>query len=335
MSNLHTVNSLVSWPILNSGAISDAKHEKLFHASGLPVVLIERNPTLVPLHAGEKWLNLLLRDVGDETFLFRTISSSLTIRGMYQTELQNIHMRSPLEMANAVVGISNRFSSGARITSRLNGDVFSVYRIPGTTPWTDTWPAIQVILGIIYTAVNVAFGASVQPIRLRLPLQKKPSQVPDLLSGIPLRLGEPAIGLDFDKASLNVLGLKKGSARHQTPETDYFPLTNEISPETVRACLSSYLLSYTTDMLSHRVATAFGVSSRQYRRLLKDMGTSHARLLDEVKYNLALDLLSDTSLSISEVAMELSYNHPGDFTRFMRRKTGMTPREWKRSRTMG
>ena len=95
------------------------------------------------------------------------------------------------------------------------------------------------------------------------------------------------------------------------------------------ALLSRLILSGTTDRLSERAAQAFGMSVRSYRRHLAELGWSHRRLLADARLKLALELLSDAGLDVTEIALELGYAFPGDFTRFFRSRTGLPPSRYR------
>ena len=109
------------------------------------------------------------------------------------------------------------------------------------------------------------------------------------------------------------------------------PLATDALDVTVKtsAFLSRLILSGTTDRLSERTAQAFGMSVRPYRRHLAQAGTSHGSLLADTRLKLALDLLSETDLDVTEIALELGYAFPKDFTRFFRSRVGLSPSKYR------
>ena len=52
-------------------------------------------------------------------------------------------------------------------------------------------------------------------------------------------------------------------------------------------------------------------------------------LVEEVRYEIARQLISDTSLPMSEVAAILGYSEASAFTRAFRRWSDTTPRSWR------
>lgn len=68
---------------------------------------------------------------------------------------------------------------------------------------------------------------------------------------------------------------------------------------------------------------------RTLNRRLKEAGTTFRRVLDQVRFELAREMLSDTSLPIAEIAIRLGYRMPSTFTRAFRRWSGGSPALWR------
>ena len=78
------------------------------------------------------------------------------------------------------------------------------------------------------------------------------------------------------------------------------------------------------------VSQRLGISARTLQRRLREEGTSHQDLLDEVRSDLSRRYLRGPKLSVCEVAYLLGFSEPSAFHRAFRRWTGMTPREFRR-----
>jgi len=68
---------------------------------------------------------------------------------------------------------------------------------------------------------------------------------------------------------------------------------------------------------------------RTLNRRLKQAGTTFRQVLDQVRFELAQEMLSDTSLHIAEIAARLGYRMPSTFTRAFRRWSGSSPARWR------
>ncbi|GAA5126188.1 AraC family transcriptional regulator [Alloalcanivorax gelatiniphagus] len=73
------------------------------------------------------------------------------------------------------------------------------------------------------------------------------------------------------------------------------------------------------------MAERLAVSARTLKRHLQQAGLTYRELQDEVRYRRARKLLSDGTLSISEVAYALGYNDVANFSRAFKRWSGRTP----------
>ena len=81
------------------------------------------------------------------------------------------------------------------------------------------------------------------------------------------------------------------------------------------------------------VARALGIGVRSLRRRLQEEGASFVDLADETRATLAKQLLAQDDQGIEQAAYELGFADPSAFHRAFRRWTGMTPREFRRTRS--
>ena len=82
------------------------------------------------------------------------------------------------------------------------------------------------------------------------------------------------------------------------------------------------------------MAEAFGVSPRTLIRKLKDKGFRYRDLTDEARAELASWRLTHTPNTVEQIAVDLGYGDPSNFSRTFRRWRGETPTEFRRrSRT--
>ncbi len=77
------------------------------------------------------------------------------------------------------------------------------------------------------------------------------------------------------------------------------------------------------------VASELCVSPRTLQRRLVEAGTSYQRLLDEVRQQVACELLRSTDLETGEIAFFLGYEEINSFSRAFQHWEGMTPSRWR------
>ncbi len=78
------------------------------------------------------------------------------------------------------------------------------------------------------------------------------------------------------------------------------------------------------------VATCLGLSTRTLQRRLREAGTTHKQLLDQLRHVLALRYADTEGLSFGEVAFLLGFSEPSAFHRAFKRWTGVAPGEYRR-----
>jgi len=78
---------------------------------------------------------------------------------------------------------------------------------------------------------------------------------------------------------------------------------------------------------SDKVAAALGISPRRLRERLEAEGSSVKGLLEDLRRELARQLLEESRMPIAEIAATLHYSRPGAFSRAFKSWTGKTPRE--------
>ena len=78
------------------------------------------------------------------------------------------------------------------------------------------------------------------------------------------------------------------------------------------------------------LASDHHMSARTFSRRLKDKGESYKHLLEEVRQKHAFELLSNTHLSIADIALKLAYQEPANFIRAFKQWAGCTPSQWRK-----
>jgi AraC-like DNA-binding protein len=79
------------------------------------------------------------------------------------------------------------------------------------------------------------------------------------------------------------------------------------------------------------VATQFGMHRRTLDRRLQQHGVLYRELLDEVRHEVACQLLRDTGLQVQQIAESLRYSSAANFATAFRRWSGVTPTDFRRA----
>jgi AraC-like DNA-binding protein len=82
------------------------------------------------------------------------------------------------------------------------------------------------------------------------------------------------------------------------------------------------------------LAEQFAMHRRTLQRHLKERGITFRAVLDEVRYDAARQLLSETTLPAGEIAQAVGYAEPSSFTHAFKRWSGRTPAQWRAERNI-
>ena len=100
-------------------------------------------------------------------------------------------------------------------------------------------------------------------------------------------------------------------------------------PEQVRAVLRAAVLNGKTN--APHVASLFSMHPRTLSRHLGEYGIRYQQLMDEIRFEMARQMLNDSRLDINAVALVLHYADARSFIQAFRRWSGTTPARWRAS----
>jgi AraC-like DNA-binding protein len=72
-----------------------------------------------------------------------------------------------------------------------------------------------------------------------------------------------------------------------------------------------------------------GLHSRTLKRRLRKEGVTYTALLDEIIISLAKDALLSSDQNITDISINLGYEHPNHFSRMFKRLTGLSPKHYR------
>jgi AraC-like DNA-binding protein len=85
------------------------------------------------------------------------------------------------------------------------------------------------------------------------------------------------------------------------------------------------------DCSCEEVSRRFSVHRRTMNRHLKAAGTGFRTVLDELRFEVARQLVADTELPLAQISAALNFSEPAAFTRaFERWSGGVSPHKWRR-----
>ena len=149
----------------------------------------------------------------------------------------------------------------------------------------------------------------------------------------PVDFGAPANQYLLDASALKLPIVKADPGlcavldRHAESLTAKYP-RHDTLVERVRTMIKDELSGGNASL--ERIADNLSMSGRTLQRKLREHGTSHQELLDQMRRDLAMRYLQEREMAICEVAYLLGFSESSSLHRAFKRWTGQTPNEFRR-----
>jgi AraC-like DNA-binding protein len=288
-------------------------------------LLSRRGDVPVPvLAAAWEWIPAVLRD---EAYGLH-VAQRLPEDGLYLADLALRSAPTVAEGARAFVEMLSRFSGHGAFRVTPAGDGFIVKQTAGAElfPQRHAW---ELVMAALLRRLRTGACRSIVPSAVSFAHRAPRCTAAHVEAfGVPVRFSAPATTLEID-ARVSALPM-----RGHNPHLHRFVMGQERVPaaaprfvDRVRAAVRDLLHGSATsgDVVAKRVGTSF----RTMQRRLAADGIQFSCLIDEMRAELARDLLRDPEARISEVAFRLGYASPSALSRAFRRWFGATPRSFR------
>ncbi|MCV2888127.1 AraC family transcriptional regulator [Ruegeria aquimaris] len=328
MNRLDLVYAPALSPVFGAAALPSSLLERFAEKAGLPGSIVDDPKGFVPLYATELFLDLVQREKGQDTFLFDSLSMDPSERSQAHSVV-GVPLPEGFTSKEALDVMTQSFNghiTGARFSSEIQGGRIWVLRTTAATEWSDLWSVLQYNLSIMLAGVRRTLNSEIRPVCLRLPARFSSEHLPEILD-LPVELDAGHFGLAFNLCDVIHADRMLDQTSASKPVTVANPLSNNLMAA-LSECMNEFAMSSPNCCSADRVANAFGLSTRSYRRKLAAIGTSHAQLLSNTRLKNACRMLAGQSQSVTQVAYELGYGNPGDFTRFFKGRIGCTPMQY-------
>jgi AraC-like DNA-binding protein len=147
---------------------------------------------------------------------------------------------------------------------------------------------------------------------------------------VPVVFGSDRNGLRIDEALLSSYRIPPSSRYVSGVLRDHAEalLQRLDNSQSTRGRVESLLIPslHTGDVSVDMVAGKLGLSRQTLFRKLRVEGVTFQKVLDELRYKMALDYLRGKQVSVNQTAHLLGYSEPAAFSRAFKRWTGSSPR---------
>lgn len=304
--------------------------QQVLAESGLPIELFDHPDNLVPFRQGSRLLGMCVDRTGC-AHLGLLIGRHTPLESLgFVADLAKAapDLRGALRLLARYLTLSD---GGGLLTLSEEGHVASygyalyepgveraevVYDIALAT----TWNILRALCGSRWVPSEVQFTRS------------QPADVRPYRSFLraPLRFDRDQSAVVFDRAWLDVPLQNPDPQRLSSLEARARAIEAQATgdlPAQVRRVLRRQLLSGRASM--HHVAAELAMHRRTLDRRLKPHAISFQTLVDEVRYEVARQLLGDTAMPMVAIAHSLQFADASVFTRAFRRWSGMPPASWR------
>jgi len=302
--------------------------ERLLEQAKLPVSILENPESLISLYGAFTFSELAARQEGIELLgVWASQRATINDFGMFgKIGCQSLTLYDFLNTVSTF--LTTTHNSGARVWLSQTGDKVwfnhQYLNRANVENQQAQYYACLLYLNIIQSVTREDWC----PTDLHFQAEKlRGLETLDLLSQVQVRFNQPNNAIGFAR-SLLCLPLRSSVNGHSTYQQPDFDTWWASAPpkdliDSLRQLARSYLREGGLPITL--AAESAGMSTRSLQRRLAEAGLSYSRLIDQARFDLAMDLLKDPSLRLIDVALELGYTEPAAFTRAFKRWTGTAP----------
>ncbi len=196
---------------------------------------------------------------------------------------------------------------------------------PDVDPRVSEWQSLKAVIEVVRSAV----GPKWQPSEICLKsAQKVHLSVLDRLGGVDVRANQPLCSFLMSVTDFARPARQRSWANPRQPQSPGMcePALEDFV-EVLRAAMAPYLLSgYPSIGMAADIA---GMSIRTLQRVLRANRTSYSELIENLRFDLATQLLADSDMKVIDIALQLGYEHSPNFSRAFHRVSGLTPQQYR------
>lgn len=331
MDTIPLIRASAFLPFVNFLNQIGAPTERLLKQTKVPIFALENPEALVPLYQTFDCAEKAARTQGIEDLGVvvgqKTQPASMGVFGKILSQSLTLY-----DLLNTIVLMVPTHNSGVRmwVTEETN-QVWLHHQFTHSSSHENQ--QAQYFACMMYAKmIQLATGSNWHPTELHVQAGNLKSLVNlELFSDTKISFNQPNNAIGFPK-SLLIRRLKRPEDWDLSQHQQDCASLKASAPDpnftvSLRQLLQSLLRDGHPDV--EIAAAIVGMSTRSLQRRLAGEGLSYSRLVDQVRFNLAADLLKDPSTHLIEIAFELGYTDAANFTRAFRRWTGTTPSQFR------
>lgn len=308
----------------------NAPTERLLAEAKLPPTLLQEPEALLPLRQVLHFIEHVAQAEGIEHFgLLAGQQTQIASLGALGRLL--CHSITLEEAIHTLIHLAPSYNSGDRIW--LNEQEKHIWlsrrfinRLEIAYPQAVYWSLMFLI-----NLIRLGAGSQWIPsqIHLAIPPSSNLTQV-EWLSNTQFFLNQDATAIAIPKTLLSLPLQNSDEYRQEQRNRDYETLISSAPATNFPASLKQIIGVQLRQGYPHiqYIAEILGTSVRSFQRQLNQANLTYSHLVEQVRFEHSVQLLSDPSNKAADVAVKIGYKDPGNFSRAFKRWTGLSPKDY-------
>jgi AraC-like DNA-binding protein len=305
--------------------------ERILTATKLPILTFQDSELLFPLKQVFEFYERAARIEGCD-YLGFLVGQQTQIEDLGAFGLLLHHSLTLHDAIQTAIHMIASYNSGDRIWLIEQGDQVWLCRKFVDELQLGRQYAEQHSIMIMIHLVQLAAGVNWQPTDIQLEARESKSlDEIEFLADITLHFEQDATAIVLPRSLLSLPICRSETCNLEQVRTAYQELHRSAPattfPGSVRQVIASQLKENCPDI--QLVADILGLSVRTLQRQLNEARLTYSQLVQQVRFDQAIQLVSDPSLKLNDISAELGYTDAANFTRAFRRWVGVTPSEFR------
>jgi AraC-like DNA-binding protein len=182
-----------------------------------------------------------------------------------------------------------------------------------------SWQTELYTVAILLQVIQIHAGQAWLPTQIRFSARKEPQSLPSRWKDLSVEWGAEATGIQLPDAALALPPRQQRKSQRRKQQGAQRPHFRQLVATQVSTCCIGI----------DNAAKQTGISVSTLQRILKASNTTYQEILDEVRHDMARDLLEKTPVPVTDIASGLGYDHPGNFSRAFVRWEGISPAAYR------
>lgn len=323
--------TLATWAGAISRALAECRVDAgaLFTEVGVDFALVNRPDKRIPVADMTRLWGLAVQRTGDPGFGL-IVARHVNLTTFHALGVAAIASATVTDAATTISRFASMISDGIDMQVEIDEHEAGLvmHMRPGYPRFADACVEAT-FASIVMTARHIAPSLQLSRVTFEHACVESPARYESFF-GCPVQFAAPQDGVYADSDILVAAPLPASSpalAQANAALCEAYLSERQRGDTGARVCaLIGQGLQQGRALTLPEVASAMAMSERKLQRLLREEGVQYRDLLDDVRNQLAQQLLADHRHSIARVAEQLGFDSLSAFSRAVRRWSGKTPR---------